>query len=81
LEPGLKELYNELLPLFCFTKMQEILNAAFAAEQAARMFSMRTATKNAGEMIEDLTLLRNKLRQTGITREMIELVSGSVASQ
>ena len=50
-----------------------------AAEHAARMTAMDAATRNAGEMIEALTLHMNKVRQATITRELIEVVSGAQA--
>lgn len=65
----------EILPRYCATKVQSALNEAYASELAARIFSMRAATKNAEEMIEELTLIRNKIRQTSITRELIEITS------
>ena len=59
--------------------MQRILLDSAAAEQAARMTSMDAATKNAGEMIDNLTLLYNRTRQAAITKELIEIVSGAQA--
>ena len=50
-----------------------------AAEHAARMTAMDAATRNSAEMIEDLTLYMNKVRQAAITREIIEVVSGAQA--
>ena len=55
------------------------LSDASTAEQAARMTSMEAATKNAGEMIDSLTLLFNRTRQAAITTELIEIVSGAQA--
>lgn len=76
-EPDPSHIYDELLPHYVAVKIQTALNESFASELAARVFAMRTATKNAGEMIEDLTLLRNKVRQAGITKEMLEITSGA----
>ena len=50
-----------------------------AAEHAARMTAMEAATKNSGELIEQLTIYMNKVRQAAITREIIEVVSGAEA--
>ncbi len=75
-EPNASEIFAEILPHYCITKVQSALNEAYASELGARIFSMRAATKNAKEMIEKLTLVRNKVRQTGITRELIEVTSG-----
>lgn len=76
-EPSISAIFAEILPRYCITKIQTAFNDAYAAELAARIFSMRAATKNAEEMIEALTLARNKVRQSGITRELIEITSGA----
>lgn len=76
-EPSSSEIFAEILPRYCVTRVQTALHEAYASELAARIFSMRAATKNAEEMIEQLTLVRNKLRQSSITRELIELTSGA----
>ena len=52
-----------------------------AAEHAARMTAMDAATKNSAEMLENLTLYANKVRQAAITREIIEVVSGAAAAR
>jgi F-type H+-transporting ATPase subunit gamma len=75
LEPDAEHIFAEILPRYCATKIQSALNEAYASELSARIFSMRAATKNAEEMIISLTLIRNKIRQTGITRELIEITS------
>ena len=61
--------------------MGRALLEAAAAEHGARMAAMEAATNNAGEMIEDLTLYANKVRQAGITKELIEVVSGAVSTE
>lgn len=76
-EPDASAILAELLPHYCIAKMQSTLNDAYVAELAARISSMRVATKNAEELIERLTLIRNKVRQAGITRELIEITSGA----
>ncbi len=76
-EPNEKALFETLLPMYSISKIQGALNNAYAAELAARVTSMRSATKNAEEMIEKLILVRNKVRQAGITRELIEITSGA----
>ncbi len=76
-EPDAASIFAKLLPHYCITKIQSALNDAYAAELAARISSMRSATKNAQEMIEKLTLMRNKVRQAGITKELIEITSGA----
>lgn len=76
-EPDLTTILAHLLPLYCTITMQSALNDAYTAELAARIFSMQAATKNAKDMIEKLILKRNKVRQAGITRELIEITSGA----
>lgn len=78
-EPDPSTILAEILPRYCTMKMQSALNDAYVSELAARISSMRAATKNAEEMIEKLTLIRNKVRQSGITRELIEITSAAEA--
>jgi len=78
-EPSPEELLAQLLPRHVEVQVQRALYDSAAAEQAARMTSMDAATKNAGEMIESLTLLYNRTRQAVITKELIEIVSGAQA--
>ncbi len=66
-----------LLPRYVETQMLRALLESSAAEHAARMTAMEAATKNAGEVIEALTLHMNKVRQAAITKEIIEIVSGA----
>jgi F-type H+-transporting ATPase subunit gamma len=75
-EPSAEKLFDELLPRYCLTRIQIALAEAFASEQGSRMIAMGAATRNAEEMIENLTLLRNKARQSAITKEMVEITSG-----
>jgi F-type H+-transporting ATPase subunit gamma len=79
-EPDPKELLNTLLPLHVAVQLQRALLESSAAEHAARMQSMDSATRNAKEMVERLTLYMNKVRQAAITREIIEVVSGAQAT-
>jgi F-type H+-transporting ATPase subunit gamma len=76
-EPTPEEIYAEILPHYCLTKIQNALAEAYASELAARFIAMGAATKNAEEMIVDLTMVRNKVRQAGITKEMLEIISGA----
>ena len=78
-EPDARTLLAELLPRHVETQVQRALLDSAAAEQAARMTSMDAATRNAGDMIEALTLLYNRTRQAAITKELIEIVSGAQA--
>ena len=76
-EPDPEQLLGTLLPLHAAIQVQRALLESSAAEHAARMQSMDSATKNAKEMVERLTLYMNKVRQAAITREIIEVVSGA----
>jgi F-type H+-transporting ATPase subunit gamma len=78
-EPSQKELLDELLPRHLNVQMWQTLLESNASEQAARMTAMENATKNAGELVDSLTLARNKVRQAAITREIAEIVGGAEA--
>jgi F-type H+-transporting ATPase subunit gamma len=79
-EPDPETLLRTLLPLHVAVQIARALLESSAAEHAARMQSMDSATKNAKEMVERLTLYMNKVRQAAITREIIEVVSGAQAT-
>lgn len=78
-EPAPAAIFEQLLPRHVEVQLWRALLESAAAEHAARMTAMDNATKNAGEMIEHLTLYMNKVRQGAITREIIEVVSGAEA--
>ena len=78
-EPTAAEIFDDLLPRHVETQLFRALLESAAAEHAARMTAMDAATRNAGEMIDQLTLYMNKMRQATITRELIEVVSGAEA--
>jgi len=78
-EPDARTLLAELLPRHVETQVQRALLDSAAAEQASRMTSMDAATRNAGDMIDALTMLYNRTRQAAITKELIEIVSGAQA--
>ena len=80
-EPSPERILTELLPRHIEFQIYRILLESAAAEQAARMAAMESATKNASDMIEDLTLTYNRVRQASITREIIEIVSGAAAQR
>ncbi|MFN0124001.1 MAG: ATP synthase F1 subunit gamma [Blastocatellia bacterium] len=73
------EIYNLLLPKLVETRIFRALLESVASEQGARMTAMDSASRNASEMIDDLTLTMNRIRQAAITREIIEVVSGAQA--
>ena len=74
-----QEIFDRLLPRYVKTQIFRSLLESAAAEHGARMAAMDTATRNAGEMIDMLTLNMNRVRQAAITREIIEVVSGAGA--
>ena len=78
-EPDPAVIFDTLIPRHVEIQIYRALLESAAAEHAARLMSMDSATKNATEMIEDLTLYMNKVRQATITREIIEVVSGAQA--
>lgn len=78
-EPSPEEIYAALMPGYATTKMVTALTESFASEHGSRMIAMGAATKNAGEMINSLTLEYNKARQAQITKELLEVVSGAEA--
>ncbi len=80
-EPQAEELLGKLLPRYVDTQVYQALVESNASEQGARMTAMSAATKNAGEMIANLTLQYNKARQAAITTEIVEIVSGAEASK
>jgi F-type H+-transporting ATPase subunit gamma len=74
-----EELFNGLLPQYISAMLFHALAESVAAEQAARMTAMDSATNNATDMIDAYTLQMNRLRQAAITKEIIEIVSGAAA--
>ena len=78
-EPKPEELFKNLLPTYVEIQVFRALLESNAAFYAAQMTAMDAATRNSGEMIEQLTLYMNKVRQAAITREIIEVVSGAQA--
>jgi F-type H+-transporting ATPase subunit gamma len=76
-EPSQDQILDTILPLYMKVQLWRILLESYAAEMGARMTAMESATKNAQELIESLTLTYNKVRQAAITREILEVVSGA----
>jgi len=79
-EPGPEEIFKDLLPRHVQVQVYRALLESNAAFFAAQMTAMDSATRNSAEMIENLTLYMNKVRQAAITREIIEVVSGASAT-
>ena len=78
-EPDAETIFAELLPRYATAKLYASMADALASEHSARMVAMGSARKNAGELVDSLTLTRNRLRQAMITREISELVAGAEA--
>jgi F-type H+-transporting ATPase subunit gamma len=78
-EPDAETIFSELVPRYATARLYAALADALASEHAARMVAMGSARKNAGELVDSLTLMRNRLRQAAITREIAELVGGAEA--
>ena len=78
-EPSKEAVVKSIIPSYLNTQIWQYLLESYASEQAARMVAMENATTNAQDMIKDLSLQFNKARQTAITTEMLEIVSGAEA--
>ena len=78
-EQPIEELFNNLLSQYVSAMLYHAMTESVAAEHAARMTAMDSATNNATEMIDSYTLLMNRVRQAAITKEIIEIVSGAAA--
>ena len=79
IEPDANTLFEKLVPAVFGMRIRRIFLESFVSEQMARMNAMHQATENASELIDELVLERNKARQAAITKELIEIISGSKA--
>ena len=77
-EPDVNTIFRTVLPLYLLSVMQEVFCENRASEQAARVMAMQTANDNAMKLLEQLQLEYNKLRQQGITNELLDIVGGQV---
>jgi F-type H+-transporting ATPase subunit gamma len=78
-EPGAEEVLSQLLPHYLNFKVYQVLLEAKASEHSSRMVAMKNATDNAKQLIKDLTLEYNKLRQANITKELLEITTAQMA--
>lgn len=78
-EPGARELLDGLMTRFIESQVYQAVVENIACEQAAKMIAMKSATDNAGELIDELSLLMNNVRQAAITQELAEIVGGAAA--
>jgi len=79
-EEPIEQIFSGLVPRYLESEVFRILLESAAAEHAARMTAMDSATRNASELIDKLTLEMNKIRQAAITKELIEIVSGAASA-
>lgn len=77
-EPDANRIFNEVLPMFVISTMQEVTLENRASEQAARIMAMQSANDNAKKLLESLRLEYNKLRQQSITTELLDILGGQV---
>ena len=78
-EPGQEEILSSIIPKYISLRMRAIILEAFTSEHSSRMLAMKTATDNADDLIDTLTLLRNKARQSAITKEVLEIALSAEA--
>jgi F-type H+-transporting ATPase subunit gamma len=78
-EPSPRAVLEQLLPRYVATRIYQAVLEAKASEESSRMVAMKAATENAEDLIDDLTLAYNKVRQANITREMVEIATGASA--
>ena len=78
-EPDSTKVFNEILPHYLKYQLYQMVLEARASEHSARMVAMKNATENAKEMIEELTLQYNKVRQAAITSELLEITTAQLA--
>lgn len=77
-EPDANRIFNEILPMFVLSTMQELTIQNQASEQAARIMAMQSANDNAKKLLDSLQLEYNKLRQQSITTELLDILGGQV---
>ena len=78
-EPSPTRVFEDLLPRWALAKFQLVMLEAFTSEHSARMMAMKNATDNAAELVDELTMQRNKIRQASITKEISEIVGTAEA--
>ena len=78
-EPGADEVLETILPHYILMEVYQILLEACASEHSARMVAMKNASDNASELVDELTLIYNSLRQEGITNEILDISTASIA--
>lgn len=81
LEPSREEILESLIPTVLYSRLYAAMLDANASEHAARMIAMQTASDNADELIQDLTIQFNKTRQQAVTNELLDIIGGASALQ
>jgi len=76
-EPSPEAVFDEFFPLYIQARIRQVLSASYASELAARMTAMDSASRNAQKLIDEFTLTMNNVRQSGITRELSEIIGAS----
>jgi len=79
MEPSPQEIFHVLMPRYLRSRIFTALRESFASEQGARMAAMGNASRNAGDLIDSLTLSMNRARQAAITKELSDIVGASEA--
>jgi predicted flap endonuclease-1-like 5' DNA nuclease len=80
-EPNAEAILDEIVPRFTELQLYQAMLESLASEHSARMVAMRSASDNATSLVDDLTLVYNKVRQTAITSEILDIVGGAEALQ
>lgn len=80
-EPSVEAILDEIVPRFTLLQLYQGVLESQASEHSARMVAMRNASDNAGQLVEEYTLIYNKARQAGITSEILDIVGGAEALQ
>jgi len=78
-EPDEERVLNEIIPNLLTALLSQIILEALASEHSSRMFAMKSATDNASQLLEELSLIYNKARQANITQEVAEIIAGAEA--
>jgi len=78
-EPTVEDIFTFLLPKYLNSLLYRLLRSSEASEHAARMIAMDMATRNSDDMIKNLTLIMNKVRQASITKELLEIITATEA--
>jgi F-type H+-transporting ATPase subunit gamma len=79
LEPDIDGILAQIIPKYISMKLRLIILESFTSEHSARVIAMKTATDNAKDLLQNLVVLRNKVRQASITQDLMEIISSTEA--